>query len=264
MLAQAPMLTSQRPRALPFLLGSLALLTLRAVPAEAFNRLHGGASGTGPAVWWKQSPVAFSLQTRCALGDDPNALNPAVQTSGEDETTFNQLCHAAIQRSFASWQAPTCTKLRFNQLPDTPIREVGYDPSAGSANLNTVQFMLSSCDETVDAADPCWQESNCDGKYGCFGHGSAIVALTSTVADPSDGHLLDADIEGNAAAFRFSAEAGDPLPGRSTCRTHSPMRPVTSSDWPTAARPGSRAPLTCSTPPCTGSRRTPRKRRSER
>jgi hypothetical protein len=202
-----------RLRAIHCLLGPLFLLILLSSSAKAFNRLHGGANGTGPAVYWRQLPVSYAIQTRCALGDPPNALNPALQTAGEDEVTFNQLCHAAIQRAFEAWEAPSCTNLRFNQLPDTPVREVGYDKNLGSANLNTVQFMAESCDQVVPASDPCWNDGTCDGTYSCFGHGSIIVALTTTFSDPSDGHLLDADIEGNAAQYSFSAEAGDPLPG---------------------------------------------------
>jgi hypothetical protein len=203
---------AQRPRAILFLVGALAWM-LAPTQAHAFNRAHAGTNGQGPAQWWKNQPVSFSIQVRCALGDDPNALNPAVAGAGEDENTFNQLCHAAIQRSFASWEAPSCTNLRFQQLPDTAEREVGYDPNAGSANLNTVQFMAESCDQIVDAEDPCWGENSCDGKYSCFSHGNSVVAYTSSWSDPTDGHLLDADIEGNAADFSFSAEAGDPLPG---------------------------------------------------
>jgi MYXO-CTERM domain-containing protein len=199
----------QRRGAFLLLLGAL----VAAMPADAFNRLHGGANGQGPAVFWRAMPVKFAIQSRCALGDDPNALNPAVATAGEDEDTFNQLCHAAIQRSFASWEAPSCTRLRFQQLPDTAVREVGYDPNLGSANLNTVQFMAESCDSVVDPGDACWNEGTCDDKYSCFGHGSSVVALTSTFSDPSDGHLFDADIEGNAADYSFSAETGEPLGG---------------------------------------------------
>jgi hypothetical protein len=209
----AAMKMLQRPRAIHFSLGALALLILVAVPAGAFNRTHAGASGAGPFIWWKHQPVNFSIQSQCALGDPPNTLNPAVALAGEDEATFNQLCHAAIQRAFNSWQTPSCTNLRFNQLPDTPVKEVGYDPSAGSANLNTVQFMTVSCDQVVDPADPCWSENSCDGKYECFGQGTSVVALTHTFSDPSDGHLLDSDIEANAVDYSFSAEAGDPLPG---------------------------------------------------
>ncbi len=194
---------------------ALSALLVVSVPlhALAFNRTPVTDAGDGgPFLFWKDQPVSYAIQSRCALADEPNALNAAVVAAGEDETTFNQLCHAAIERAFTSWTLPPCTSLRFDQLPDTPTKEVGYDKDS-SSNLNTVQFMTQLCDRAVDRSDPCWDDLTCDGKYACFGSavGDDVVALTQTVFD-TDGQLLDVDIEANAATYQFSAEVGDPLP----------------------------------------------------
>jgi hypothetical protein len=197
--------------AAPLLCTSVLLHPLH---AAAFHQARGGGpSGNGPLLSWKTLPVSYSLQARCALGDEPNALNSAALAAGEDESTFNQLCHAAVQRAFGAWQAPSCTDLRFYQLPDTPTKEVGYDPASGAVNLNTVQFMTQTCDQVVNPGDACWQDGTCDGKYACFGQGNALVALTRNFYNSSTGELVDSDIEVNAGSYQFSAEAGDPLPG---------------------------------------------------
>ena len=177
-------------------------------------------------LWWPTRSVGYYIQEDCALRPPPNPLPDAVADAGEAEVTYLGLCHAAVERSFQSWQnvgdvaagGPGCTDLQLPYLDDTAKREVGYDPDAGSANTNLVLFQPVLCDAVVPPGDPCWADQSCDGPYGCFSHGAEVIALTTTTYQPADGTLVDADIEVNdapagAGGFDFSAEVGNPIPG---------------------------------------------------
>ncbi len=207
-------------------LPAFALVLALAAPARAFVRsetLDGGHD-----LWWPTRSVPYVIQEDCAVRPPPSPvpLPPAVAAAGEDEATYQAMCHAAVERSFRSWQdvgdvdagGAGCTDLELPFAGDVAQREVGYDPTDPAANTNLVLFQPILCEAVVPQSDPCWQDDSCDGPYGCFSHGSDVIALTTTTYQPSNGMLLDADIEVNDApqsqgGFDFSAETGAPIAG---------------------------------------------------
>jgi hypothetical protein len=203
-------------RAVPLLLAAAAL---GAPPASAFVRTLStlnSPDGGKHYLWWPTREVDYRIQSDCA------PINPAVTAAGE-QGTFGQLCRDAIGRSFQAWQTAgadagsvPCTDLTLRSIGETSVREIGYDaknPDEG----NLVFFQPQNCQGTVPFGDPCWQDDSCDAKYACFSGGTEAFAITTTTYRASDGMLLDADIEVNAApapdGYNYSAETGGPLPG---------------------------------------------------
>ncbi|MHB1845664.1 MAG: zinc metalloprotease [Deltaproteobacteria bacterium] len=194
--------------------------------AAAFNRSR--TQDGNHFLWWPTRSVPYFIQEDCAVRPPPSSqpIPPEVQAAGEDQATYQSNCHAAVERAFQSWQdvgdldagGPGCTNLALPFAGDTPMREVGYDQANPGSNLNLVLFQPQLCDGVVPPGDPCWSDNSCDGPYACFSHGEGAIALTTTTYQPSDGMLLDADIEVNdapasAGGFDFSAEPGTPISG---------------------------------------------------
>jgi hypothetical protein len=206
-----------RRLALSFFVGAAALA---APPASAFVRTLGGASPDGGGrhyVWWPTREVGYRIQSECA------PMNPPVVSAGEDAGTFGLLCRSAIGLSAQAWNEagadpdagkPPCTDMGLKLLGETPLREVGYNPKDPNEG-NLILFQPQDCTGLVAASDPCWNDDSCDAKYACFSGGAEVLASTLITIHSSDGILLDADIEVNAApptdGHNFSAEVGTPL-----------------------------------------------------
>jgi hypothetical protein len=81
-------------------------------------------------------------------------------------------------------------------------RIVGYDQSNPSSNINVVLFRQTTCN--VPSTDPCHTNNDCGNTYDCWEHGPSTIALTTTTYDKNTGRILDADLELNAAQFKFT------------------------------------------------------------
>jgi hypothetical protein len=128
---------------------------------------------------------------------------------------------AAIEAAFDSWRALAagCTDYVFTRGPDLANPQVGYDQDHPDRNQNVVTFRQRACYEVVPEGDACLEDGSCSNAYGCWEHGFATIALTTTTFSFKTGYALDADIELNAAAsegapgFLFTTVGGPPCMG---------------------------------------------------
>src|ERR1700694_688812 len=142
---------------------------------------------TAPFVWWPAGcPITFN--------QDRTGANPL---SGD--------VFGAVTKSLLSWVAiqDECGNLRFTEGPRIADRTVGYDRSS-SNNTNVVLFRMQDCSSLVPQNDACRRDDSCGNKYDCWDDASNVIALTVTTYDSGSGRLLDADIELNAAGFKFT------------------------------------------------------------
>ncbi|MFT7580663.1 MAG: hypothetical protein ACI9MR_002336 [Myxococcota bacterium] len=95
------------------------------------------------------------------------------------------VAEAALERAMASWNAVDCAYVKLQGKGGTCFTEVGLASWPGPQNVVS------------------WH----DGP-GAWPHSDPVVALTSITYDPSDGALVDADIEVNGAGFVFSDDVG--------------------------------------------------------
>ncbi|SET50143.1 myxosortase-dependent metalloprotease, MXAN_2677/MXAN_2678 family [Stigmatella erecta] len=183
----------------------LMLGVLAAAPAARaqFDYKRTGVPGEPLCLAWPIREYVYHL--------DP-AGNP--WTPGDTEL-------AALEASFDSWRALAsgCTDYVFTRGPDVPNPTVGYDPEHPDRNQNVVTFRQRACYEVVPENDACLEDDSCGNAYGCWEHGFATIALTTTTFSFRTGYALDADIEFNAAqgeglpGFLFTTVGGPPCMG---------------------------------------------------
>lgn len=113
---------------------------------------------------------------------------------------------AALERSFDTWQSVPCSDMAFSFDGLTPRRDVGFDEK-NPDNVNLLVFREERCRDpgVVPDGDECFSQGDCGDKYGCWDHPDAVIALTFTHYVRRLGIIVDADIEFNAASFRFTA-----------------------------------------------------------
>jgi hypothetical protein len=166
----------------------LAGAVLAAVPARGSERTT--VPGTDICLYWntRQIPWTASLLGTPEIGPDRSA--------------------EVMRLSFATWQATTCTDLRFQEKPASSSRSVGW--TRGEPANDLVLFRTRRCvdDGVVPMDDPCWLENDCSNHYDCWSYGDGVIALTTTSYNSTTGEMIDADIELNAATFYFTARDG--------------------------------------------------------
>lgn len=111
----------------------------------------------------------------------------------------------AFRASFAEWASQSCTDLAFAER--APVeREVGY--RSGATNDNVLLFRDVACADVVPAGDPCFADDDCANVYDCWAWDDSLIAVTTTTFSQCSGRIVDADIEFNASAFRFTTVDG--------------------------------------------------------
>jgi len=136
-----------------------------------------------------------------------------VQSTTGDPTLGNG-AFDAVSRSAQTWQAQlqACGNLNLVEGAKSSSRSIGYVP--GGANENLTLYRTRLCTAVVPAGDACLAAGNCDNKYDCWDHGSAVVALTTSSYIEATGELVDADVELNAAtAFPTVVDSPPCSPG---------------------------------------------------
>jgi hypothetical protein len=170
--------------------GLLLAAVLGAAPARAYVRTTD--PHTGKALSWPVPLVPWRLDR-----DWPDA-SPSCQAGGGADPVLD-----AVLASFAQWQQG-CTDLRLLYAGTLSDLRTG-------TGANLVLFRRGWCSQNAQAvSDPCIRDpaSNCGNTYGCYDDGPTcigqsscvqwnIVALTSVLYDPSNGRILEADIEVN-------------------------------------------------------------------
>ncbi len=79
---------------------------------------------------------------------------------------------------------------------------MGYFQDGHDENLQL--FRQVNCAGLVPAGDACWTADDCGNVHDCWQFGGTALAITTTTYSPTTGRILDADIEFNAATYRFT------------------------------------------------------------
>jgi hypothetical protein len=145
--------------------------------------------------------------------------------SAGSERTPGDTEFAAMEAAFDTWRtlSATCSDYTFVRGADVTHPSVGYvqatDANPHPTNENVITFREVSCDDVVPAGDPCLQDKSCANAYACWEHGPGIIALTTSTYSTRTGHVLDSDIELNAApsqgspGFLFTTVSSPPCQG---------------------------------------------------
>jgi len=161
------------------------VLTLAATQASAWKQSTAG--DTGVCLAWGNRTVGWS------------AASPLGGTVPENEAL------EVVRRSFGVWEAESCSDLSFVEGPRAS-RGTGYESKG--PNTNVIVMRDRSCDAVVPDRDPCLSDRTCASKYDCWEFDPGVIAMTTVTSSNCSGRILDADIEFNAASFRFTAVDG--------------------------------------------------------
>jgi len=154
---------------------SLAALTLAVAlsgvgaPAAAYQCSR--VPPAGPSLYWATRALGYTIN-RTAF---PSLLAQDV--------------YDAVQASFATWQAVTCTDVHFSLLSLTDETVTGYNWRSPEDNANLI----------------IWRNGNADTAADLWRHERGSIAVTTTTFNSRSGELLDADIEFNGQYYQFTA-----------------------------------------------------------
>lgn len=140
-------------------------------PAEAWVQTK---TTQGKLLHWKKNNIGFRIHPEVPPG----------LVAGD--------VYYSIRQSFFVWPRQDCTCVKFQDNGMTDSRELGYDVSNPSSNINIVLFQQSS-----------------------WNHDSRAVAITSNVFNEETGEVVAFDMELNAVNFTFSVD-GQPRNGKAT------------------------------------------------
>jgi uncharacterized protein (TIGR03382 family) len=155
-----------------------------------------------------QSSVSY---VRTKTNDNAHCLHWAVSAgarrslgfvqSAPGDPTLGAGVFGAVSRSAQTWesQMQTCGSMDLVEAsPHSASRSVGY--TQGGPNENLVLFRSQLCSAVVPPGDACVAAGTCGNVHDCWDHDTSIVALTTTSYIVSNGELVDADVEVNAAS----------------------------------------------------------------
>lgn len=171
----------------------LAWLAIAALPAPATAWKQSTSGDSGVCLAWGDRSVTW------------RAASPLGGALGEEESLD------AFRRSFAVWEAEGCTDLRFVE-GQRAKREAAFE--SGRQNSNVLLFRDRSCDSVVPAGDRCIADRSCANRYDCWEFDRTVIAMTTVTSSNCSGEIIDADIELNAAGFRFTAVDGPRCAGQ--------------------------------------------------
>lgn len=164
------------------------LLALLLAPAGASAWVRSAVPGTGTCLFWPTRQLAWTLEPTQTDGVELPALFDAVRAS------------------FATWQAEGCTDLSFVELGTTSSRSIGWH--AEGANENALLVRAATCAEVAPASAGCHADGGCSNEYDCWDHDGRVIAVTTSTFDEVTGRVVDADVELNGPAWRFTASEG--------------------------------------------------------
>lgn len=163
--------------------------------APGYARLRADSDDPDPhCLWWRSPALTLHFQ-QDGLAD----------VAGDAE-------FAAVRRSMAAWQTAmeSCSALTLTEGAPVESKDVAYTTVTPTRNV-LVFRTAAACRDVVPDNASCRKVSmfHCANVYDCWPHASAALAVTSSFHDPTTGEILDADIEFNAARFRFTATADE-------------------------------------------------------
>jgi hypothetical protein len=173
-------------------LGAVVALVTASVVPYVRNRTGQGPNG-GHCLAWPAGVLEYH----------PNA------TGAPD---LGPAAFAAIDASVATWarQMDFCGNLTLVVGPRSTSRTVGFNDTPTASNENLVLFRTRDCTDVVPADNPCLRDGDCGNSFDCWEFAPGTLAITTTNFATSNGQLLDADIELNAASHLFTTVDGPP------------------------------------------------------
>jgi MYXO-CTERM domain-containing protein len=131
-----------------------------------------------------------------------------VSQSELGDKTLGDAGFEAVTRAWQTWavQMQACGDVAISEGPRSASRFIGM--ASDGENENLVLFRSVLCSDVVDAGDPCQASGSCGNVHDCWDHTSGVLALTTVTYQRTDGVIVDADVELNAAqAFFTTVEA---------------------------------------------------------
>lgn len=181
---------------------ALPIALAATVPSDPYVRSR--ATETCPhasaaaCLYWPAGTVVFN---QSELGNPPTGSS----------------LFAAVTKSWQSWQSilDGCGNLTLTEGPRVADRTIGYQKGS-SNNSNVTVFRTKLCSAVVPANDPCKSSGSCNNQYDCWDDFTIdrnnTIALTTTTYESCTGRILDADLEFNAATFKFTTVDSPPCP----------------------------------------------------
>lgn len=184
-------------RQLQAVIALLSLLGATAGLAQGWVRTL--VPGTERCLSWKTRQLTY-------------AIDAAGSTATPGDTEF-----AAIEASFQTWRSlsESCSDFEFVNAGRSGSVVVGNFP--GSSGQCLVTFREERCQDVVPEGEPCLADSSCANTYGCWDHGTYVIALTTLTFSTKTDAIFDGDIELNAAprpegALLFTTVESPPCP----------------------------------------------------
>jgi uncharacterized protein (TIGR03382 family) len=128
---------------------------------------------------------------------------------GLGNPTLGDAGFQAVTRAWQTWAAQmhVCGDLTISEGPHSASRSTGL---RSGDNENLVLFRTVACSSVVNAGDPCYDLGTCGNFYDCWDHTSGVLALTTVTYRTSDGVIVRADVEFNAAQAFFTTVDSPP------------------------------------------------------
>jgi MYXO-CTERM domain-containing protein len=172
------------------------------------KRLVGAVMGLVAGLYATASSSWAYVRTRANGGPvvwRPGSVTLILYAGSPPPDLTRETLVSAVRAAAATWSYPavSCTKLQVSVLES--------DEPSGSAAFDRTNRITFRQDQ--------WRRSPCDpSAQQCAPYGSQVLAVTSVFSRPSDGAILDADIEINAVpsmsdtSFVWADLLKDPLP----------------------------------------------------
>ncbi len=157
-------------------------------PASASAWVRSAVPGTGTCLFWPERQLAWTLE-------------PSETDAVELPAFFD-----AVRAAFETWQAEACTDLTFVEQGTTTRRSIGW--KSEGANENLVLVRAASCEDVAPPTAACRGDGGCSNEFDCWDHDGRVIAVTTSTFDEVTGRVVDADIELNGPAWRFTASEG--------------------------------------------------------
>lgn len=152
---------------------------------------------------------------RTRTNDDAHCLrwpegSVVISQNGEGNPQLGDAGFEAVTRAWQTWaaQMQACGDLTLSEGAHSSSRAIGLPPEGSGENL--VLFRTALCSAEVDAGDPCYVLGTCGNVYDCWNHATGVLALTTVTFRATDGVIVLADVEFNAAQGFFTTVDSPP------------------------------------------------------
>ena len=169
--------------------------------------LLGGALALGLAATLGYVRTRTNDSAHCLRWPEGSVV---ISQNGEGNPLLGDAGFQAVTRAWPTWaaQMEACGDLTLSEGPHSSSRMTGLPPEGSGENL--VLFRTTLCSAVVDAGDPCTGTGTCGNVHDCWDHASGVLALTTVTFRATDGVIVLADVEFNAAQGFFTTVDSPP------------------------------------------------------